>query len=88
MLRAAQPHVKPFAPVPSGHDETAAPPEGEAAVSPYVLPYYGAMLLLELFPQQGEVDDGLRHQRVVDHPVPIGRSQLHEGVAAQLAERP
>jgi hypothetical protein len=38
----------PILPVPSGHDEAAAPPEGEAAVSPYVLPYYGVMLLLEL----------------------------------------
>jgi hypothetical protein len=46
-------------------------------------------MALELrVPQQREVDDGLRHQRVVDHAVPIRGGEGHEGVAAQLAKLP
>lgn len=58
------------------------------AVSPYVLPYYLVMALLELVPQDRKVDDRLRHEGVVQHPVPVGGGEGHEGVAAKLSKVP
>jgi hypothetical protein len=61
----------------------------DEAMITYLMPQYLLWPLLELLvPKDGEVDDRLRHQGVIDHPVPVRGGEGHEGVAAELAKVP